>query len=169
MPAEDFHRILQTLANRHVEFIVVGGVSAILNGAPVNTFDLDVVHSTSPENVDRLLLALRELDAYYRFQPELRLRPDSSHLSSRGHQLLMTRFGPADFLGGASRGRTYADLLPHSVEMELGPALTVRVLDLETLIALKEEIGGEKDLAVLPILRRTLREIQSQSRGDSTI
>jgi hypothetical protein len=32
------------------------------------------------------------------------------------------------------------------------------VLDLETLIAVKEEVGGEKDRAVLPVLRRTLEE-----------
>ncbi|MGB6942426.1 MAG: hypothetical protein WBE37_08535 [Bryobacteraceae bacterium] len=34
----------------------------------------------------------------------------------------------------------------------------IRVLDLETIIALKEELGGEKDRAVLPTLRRTLEE-----------
>jgi len=34
----------------------------------------------------------------------------------------------------------------------------LRVLDLETLIAVKEEVGGEKDRAVLPILHRTLEE-----------
>ena len=44
------------------------------------------------------------------------------------------------------------------VEAALGEGATVRVLDLETLIAVKEEIGGEKDRAVLPILRRTLEE-----------
>ncbi len=32
------------------------------------------------------------------------------------------------------------------------------VLDLETLIAVKEEVGGEKDRAMLPVLRRTLEE-----------
>jgi len=32
------------------------------------------------------------------------------------------------------------------------------VFDLETLIAVKEELGNEKDRAVLPILRRTLEE-----------
>jgi hypothetical protein len=32
----------------------------------------------------------------------------------------------------------------------------VRVLNLETLVALTEELAGEKDLAMLPVLRRTL-------------
>jgi hypothetical protein len=42
--------------------------------------------------------------------------------------------------------------------MELGKELRVRVLDLETLITVKEEVGGEKDIAMLPVLRRTLEE-----------
>ena len=35
--------------------------------------------------------------------------------------------------------------------MEIGGGIRVRVLDLETLIAIKEELGGEKDRAVLPV------------------
>jgi len=38
--------------------------------------------------------------------------------------------------------------------------VTARVLDLETIIASKEASGGEKDLAVLPLLRRTLQELR---------
>jgi hypothetical protein len=49
--------------------------------------------------------------------------------------------------------------------MELGADVRIRVLDLETVIAIKEEVGGEKDLAVLPILKRTLREKQERGPG----
>jgi hypothetical protein len=150
--------ILQTLVDHQVEFLIVGGVAAVLQGAPINTFDLDIVHSADPENVSRLLAALEELDAIYRAQPDLRQRPNASHLSSTGRQLLITRFGPLDLLGSIGNGRTYADLFLHTVELKAGPSLSVRVLDLETQIAVKEEVGGEKDRAVLPILRRTLEE-----------
>ncbi len=34
----------------------------------------------------------------------------------------------------------------------------VQVLDLQTLIKVKEEVGHDKDKAMLPILRRTLKE-----------
>ena len=136
----------------------MGGVAAVLQGAPINTFDLDVVHSTDPANVSRVMAALEELDAIYRAQPDLRLRPNASHLSSAGHQLLITRLGPLDLLGSIGKGRAYPDLLIHTTEMKAGPSLSVRVLDLETQIAIKEEVGGEKDRAALPILRRTLEE-----------
>jgi hypothetical protein len=143
----DFTAALRVLAERGVDFVVVGGVGAALQSAPATTFDLGVVYSTEPANVARLLAALEELDAYYRLQPERRLRPDATHLTSPGHQLLMTRYGPLDVLGSIGKGRHYADLLPHAIEMEVAEGVRVRVLDLETLIATKEETGGEKDLA----------------------
>jgi hypothetical protein len=45
--------------------------------------------------------------------------------------------------------------------MEIGAGVRVRVLDLAAIVTLKEELGGEKDLAALPILRRTLKLQQS--------
>jgi hypothetical protein len=61
-------------------------------------------------------------------------------------------------LGTIRRNLGYGDLVPHSAEMDVGEGVLVIVLDLETLIAIKEELGGEKDRAVLAVLRRTLEE-----------
>jgi hypothetical protein len=158
MPDGDFYGALRALREADVDFLVVGGLAAVLNGAPVNTFDLDIVHSREPANVTRLLQVLESLDAAFRMQPERRLRPNASHLSSSGHLNLITRCGPLDVLGTIGRSLDYRDLLPHTIELEIGGGLRVRVLDLETLISLKETLAGEKDLAVLPILRRTLQE-----------
>ena len=154
----EFAAILVELRRYHVDFIVVGGIAAVIEGVAVNTFDLDVVHSRNPDNIARLLAALESLDATYRTRPELALKPQISHLASPGHQLLLTRFGPLDVLGMIGQSRCYDDLLPHTNELEVGEGLRVRVLDLETLIAVKEEVGNERDLAVLPIMRRTLEE-----------
>jgi hypothetical protein len=154
----DFAAALGVLVKHGVQFVVVGGIGAALQSLPIVTFDLDIVPSPEEGNVGRLMSALGELDAYYRLQPEKRLRPDRSHLFSPGHQLLATVFGPLDVLGSIGRGRRHADLLPHSIEIELRSGDRVRVLDLETLIAVKEEVGQPKDLAVLPMLRSALEE-----------
>src|SRR5205085_2420542 len=82
--------ILRALTANQVRFIVVGGVSAVLHGAPYTTFDLDIVHARDPENVERLLTTLKTLQAVYRFPPERRLEPNASHLSGPGHSLLAT-------------------------------------------------------------------------------
>jgi len=158
MPTVDFEFILRTLLAYNVDFIVVGGVGAVLHGAPIYTLDLDIVHSRTPANIERLLGALEKLDAYYRLQPERRLRPNASHLQSPGHQLLTTSAGYFDLLGTVGLSLTYEDLLGQSELIKIGEECHVRVINLETLIKLKEELGGEKDLLVLPILRRTLAE-----------
>ena len=47
-PKPDFLAILQTLVVHRVDFVVVGGICAVLHGAPIATFDLDLVHSRHP-------------------------------------------------------------------------------------------------------------------------
>jgi hypothetical protein len=54
----------------------------------------------------------------------------------------------------------YEDLMPHTLEMEIGGGMKVLVLNLAKIIALKEELAGAKDIAALPVLRRTLKQKQ---------
>ena len=61
------------------------------------------------------------------------------------------------------QGLGFAELLAGSNEMEIGAGVRVRVLNLETVISVKEYLGSEKDLAALPVLRRTLEESRKRS------
>ena len=155
-----FFATVRLLSEARVDFILVGGLSAVARGAPVTTFDLDIVHERSAENIARLLPVLEHLDAIFRMQPDRRLRPNVSHLSGRGHLNLTTTNGYLDLLCTIGKDLTYEDLLIHSDELEINGILPVRVLRLEKLIELKQEVNRDKDRAVLPILRRTLEEIR---------
>jgi hypothetical protein len=157
-PLPNFQIILQTLTTHQVQFIIVGGVCGRLHGAPLITEDIDIVHSRDPENLTRLLAALQSLDAIYRAQGRRILRPRLAFLEADGPNLLMTSAGPLDVLGTIGQEQDYQALLPHTVEINMADNLKVRILDLPTLITIKEEAGREKDKAVLPILRRTLEE-----------
>ncbi len=66
---------LRVLRAADVDFVLVGGLAAVLNGAPVNTFDTDVVHARDSKNIARLAAALTDPDAIFRAQPSRRLRP----------------------------------------------------------------------------------------------
>jgi predicted nucleotidyltransferase len=153
---------LRSLSESGVEFILVGGFAAILNGAPVITLDLDVVYSATEENIARLLKWVDDADAIFRMQPERRLRPNRSHLAAARHMNLLTRYGRLDLLGFIGDGLKYGDLIPVSEEMEIGEGIRIRVLNLETIIQVKEKLATEKDLAVLPILRSTLKMIRNK-------
>lgn len=152
MRTADFLGILEVLADRDVDFIVVGALSAVIQGAPVTTFDLDIVHSRTPDNLDRLLSALESLNAYYRGHGERRLVPSISHIASEGRQLLSTDLGPLDVLGTIEGGLDYQDLLPFSKILTLDER-TFTVLKISKYLAFKEDSHLEKDRARLPILR----------------
>jgi predicted nucleotidyltransferase len=162
MPESKLFATLRTLCESDIQFIVVGGIAAVLNGAPVQTYDVDLVYSREQANVDRLLSFLQEIDAIFRIEPERRLRPARSHLSAGGHLNLLTRYGPVDLFATIGPNLGYSDLLPHSNEMDIGEGIRVLVLNLETLISIKEQLASEKDVAVLPILRQTLREMKKK-------
>jgi hypothetical protein len=157
MASPNLESLLATLASSDVEFIVVGLLAAVAQGAPVTTHDLDIVHRRTPENVARLVdILVNRLDARYRGHPEV-LRPTVEILSGIGHSLLQTSAGPLDVLGAIEGGRDYEALLPDSRRIEIsGHAL--HVLDLATLIDLKRGSTRLKDQMVLPVLEETLRQ-----------
>lgn len=129
--APNFEKLLRILAEHEVEFIVVGGVSAVLQGAPVAMFDLDIVHRRTAENITRLLTALQTLEARYRLREDGVLVPSRSDLESEGHQLLMTNQGPLDVLGAIGTNRSYEDILELAIELEVGE-LRLRILSFKT-------------------------------------
>ena len=155
--APRFREVLAVLARHDVRFVVVGGVAAVIAGAPVATLDLDIVHDRAEDNVTKLLDALRDLDARYRDPGGRVLRPEAPALMGPGHHLLVTTDGPLDVLGEVIGGLTYDDLLVDSTALALD-GRSVTVLGLPAIIRLKEALGREKDRAMLEILRRTLEE-----------
>jgi predicted nucleotidyltransferase len=152
----DYGRILRLLVEHSVEFIVVGGVAAVLQGVPVTTLDVDLVHRRTKENVDRLLATLVELRAVSRLDAR-GLRPGVNHLLSAGHQLLQTDAGLLDLLGEISGGEHYDSLIDRAEELDLD-GCKIRVLSLEQLLATKIRAGREKDHAAITLIRRTIEE-----------
>lgn len=152
--ATDTPALLRLLARHQVVFIVVGMTAGVLQGAPMLTFDLDILYARTPENLLRLLEALKELDARFRGDPR-RIAPNLTHLESVGHKLFETKLGDFDVLGSIDDNLSYEDVLTDSIAIDLD-GVTVQTLKLARLIEIKERAGRPKDLAALPILRSTL-------------
>lgn len=157
MPAPpQFRALLEVLARHQVDFIVVGGVAGVLQGAPLLTRDLDIVYRLADDNAERLLAALEDLEAKFRADPR-QLEPNRSHLASRGHKLLTTRLGDLDCLGTIEDDTDYEDLLPHVDRMQIGET-EFQVLALGRLVEVKEKLTRPKDRLALLQLRATLAE-----------
>lgn len=155
LPTAKFLGLLRALLRHGVDFFVVGGVAAQLEGAPIVTFDLDVLFDRAPENLGRLLPALRELKARYRDPAGRHIEPDMEKLKTLRRHLLMTSLGALDVLGEIGSSLTFQALQARTVPYELGE-MRVLVLELAAVIESKEQANRDKDRAVLPVLRQTL-------------
>jgi len=47
----EYRKIIHTMVQARIKFIVIGGVSVIVHGSARTTFDLDVVYSRDPKKV----------------------------------------------------------------------------------------------------------------------
>jgi hypothetical protein len=164
MVTTDSAEILRRLGDAGVELIVVGMAAGILQGVPTTTRDLDIVHQRTPENVERLLRVLRDIDAVARHDPR-RIQPNAGHLLGPEHVLTEKRFGDLDCLGAVNGERTYEDLLAATVLLDF-EGHPLRVLELRELIAIKRRACRPKDLAVIPTSSRPLT--RSRSGGADT-
>jgi len=161
MAVFDLGRLLLVLGEEGVEFIIVGGVAAALQGAPVLTQDVDILYRIEDGNLERLERALNRLNAVARGDSR-NLPFGRSHLATTGHKLASTDAGPLDVLGSINDTLLYDDLIGSSDELEVMGQNT-KVLSLIRLIELKRQLARPKDLAMLPVLEATLRERESQT------
>ena len=156
----DTEALLRALAAHGVEHILIGGVAALVHGATRVTVDADVVPEPSQENLNRLLAALRSIDAAV-FVPAERLRMEASQpweaeALGRGPAGLLeaeawhftTSHGPLDVVMRGAGVGGHAEHAGRSVPMSLF-GLQVLVAGIDDLIAAKQSLGREKDLSVL--------------------
>lgn len=155
----DLVALIESLTSAKVEFIVVGGAAAVLHGAPTSTIDLDIVHQQTTDNVNRLMGVLTRLDTIYRDPAGRHIVPTEDDLMGQGQLNLITQLGPMDPLCKLHDGRGYDELVAHTVVLSDGE-VSIRVLDLETLIEVKDSTNRPRDKLVVPLLI-ALRERQS--------
>jgi hypothetical protein len=160
MASAELSTLLERLAASGVEFVLVGGLAAVAQGAPITTFDVDIVPRRTPENIERLLQLLAGLGARYRGRLESPLPPSRTALLGPGHSLFETDLGPLDVLGAIEGGRGYDELLPDTLLIDLG-GQPLRLLSLDALVRLKRASPDAKDKLRLPVLEATLRKQRS--------
>ncbi len=161
-PPQSLTTLLARLAASGAEFLLVGGLAAVAQGAPLATVDVDVVHRRTEANVDRLLAFLAAVGARYRGRPVGQVTlPTRDALLGPGHHLLATALGPLDLLGAIEGGRNFDDLLRESVEIQV-EGQRVCVVRLQTLAELKRGSSSAKDRLTLAVIEDTLRRLSGR-------
>jgi predicted nucleotidyltransferase len=157
----DFKALLRILSEAGVEYIVIGGVAAAVHGAARATFDLDVVYRRTPDNVDRLVLALMPYHPYLRGAPPgLPFRWDAATIRRGLNFTLTTDVGDLDVLGEVVGGGSYEALLT-STTVVRAFGVDCRLLNLDRLIEVKRAAGRPKDFEAIA----ELETVRSQRHG----
>lgn len=141
----DARRILHALTSRGVDFVVIGGIAAVLHGSARSTFDLDVCFGTDAANLDALGEVLMSLHARLRGAPDdVPFVPDGRTLKRIEVLTLATDAGDLDVLARPSGAPLYEALRRNADRFDLGGFL-VLVASIEDLIAMKRSAGRPKD------------------------
>lgn len=144
--------LLRALHDRHVDFIVIGGVAARAHGSPSVTVDLDICYERSRANLEALADVLSALHARLRgADADLPFRANWRALEMGDHFTFTTDAGDLDCLATLTGTGGYADLLRHAVELEIG-GLPIKFAELDDLIRMKRADGHPKDRVELEIL-----------------
>lgn len=145
-------RLLQFLASREVDFVVIGGVAVGVHGVVRATKDLDIVPGPSPQNDKRLASVLGELEARMTGVDEPGQLPnqptDPDGLAERGNFVLNTKYGRLDIMQFAAGAPTYEELDRDALRVPFRDAI-VKVCSLEHLRAMKRAAGRPEDLSDL--------------------
>lgn len=165
MKLESVSAIVEALNTAQVRYIVVGGLAVVAHGYLRFTNDIDMVIQLKPDNIQRAFAALKEIG----YQPTVPVTaqqfadPDMRDrwISEKGMRVLqfwsdehretsvdVFVLEPFDFDG------KYESAL----RKQLLDRFEVRVVDIPTLIAMKEEAGRPEDMVDIKYLRMRMED-----------
>jgi len=142
----DFKKLLGTLVEAEVPFVLVGGYSAMLHGSSLMTRDVDIVCPMTSAALGRLHCALDP------FAPVHRIGALKKPLTAEEAQRidwknldLSTRLGILDCLGEVKGLGDYEHCLSRSIPLDLG-SFSFRILSIEALIEAKRAMNRPRDI-----------------------
>jgi hypothetical protein len=145
------HVIARALADQNLDSVLIGNAAAAIQGSPVTTMDFDFMFRKTTGSLAKLKRLADDLDAvvmrpFYPVSQLYRVTRDAD-----GLQL--------DFMAKVDGIRSFEALRARATPVQFG-SHTLLVATLADIIRSKEATGRPQDLAILPVLRRTLRASQ---------
>jgi len=156
--------LLKRLNKYTVEYVLVGGVAAVVHGSQLVTGDLDICAPLDAPNLVKIVGALSDLQAKFRMTPDRRPLPTKpDELAGIKNLYLETLLGQLDILSEIAGVGDYAEVAMHAITLDLGGAIC-RVLDLDTLIKSKKALGRPRDLQAVIELEAIRQHLKSNLR-----
>jgi hypothetical protein len=136
---EDFEDFIKALNNQNVEYILVGGMAVILHGYVRTTGDMDIWVNKTKDNYQKLVFAFKE------FRMPVFDMSEENFLSDQ-YDVWMFGVSPVKIevmtsLKGLEFKEAFESSQTHTEEK-----ISIRFLDLQSLIKAKKASGRFKDL-----------------------
>jgi predicted nucleotidyltransferase len=147
----DAERILATLAEHSVDYVIVGGLAVQTHGHVRTTFDVDIYARPEPANLRRLADALNELDARTLNAGAQGMAIDAAMLPRATPWQFDTRHGAIDVLHDVPGAPPYDELRERALEIELD-GIKLAVAGRDDLISMKRASARPVDLEDLAAL-----------------
>lgn len=162
MPAAFDPQCLFNVLDKHrVDYVLIGGLAAVLHGSTAMTNDADILPDGDANNLERLGAALGELKARLRVDGDpdgVPFDPHPSLIASIAMLNMTTMCGDLDLTFTPSGLEGYSAVRERAVTFDVG-GIHIRVAALADIITSKEAANRPKDHATLPILHALQEEI----------
>lgn len=143
----DAERLFRLLAGRGVDFVVLGGIAAVLHGSPRSTWDLDLTVAADSTNLAALGDVLVELNSrLYGIDEDVPFVPDDDTLRRVEILTLDTDLGKVDVLTNPVGAPSYPVLRGNAVPVTID-GVRVLIASIPDLLSMKRAAGRPKDLA----------------------
>ena len=162
-PDLDSTELLRRLTARGVDFIVIGGIAAVMHGSARVTQDLDIRFATDEANLSALGHVLTGLNARLRgVDDDGPFVADARTLRNVEVLTLLTELGPLDVLARPAGAPSYERMRRRADRFELED-FSVLVAAIDDLVAMKLAAGRKKDLADIAELQ-TITRLRGRGR-----
>jgi hypothetical protein len=137
--------VLRGLNDHGVEYVLIGGLAAILQGSPLPTYDIDITLPANASNLNRFQTALDQLEAV--------ILGDAQALNEGKIASFSTRYGYVDAIATPTGLGSYTSLRRDARRVALEPGLNVLCSSLRDILRLRIATG---DLRQIPALEAVL-------------
>jgi hypothetical protein len=155
---------LRRFADHDVDYLIVGGVAGRVQGAATTTQDIDIMPEPSPENLERLAVALSNIETRKKEAGSTTYEPhdivDPMEFRTADISSYVTRHGVIDVLMELLGVGTYDEVRRRARAYETR-GIPILVADIDDVITSKETADRAKDHRALDALyeaRDRLRE-----------
>lgn len=141
----DLGKLLATLLESKIDFVLIGGFAGTLHGSTVVTQDLDVCLLLDPTHIKRLRTILAPFHPKHRMTPQkLSFLTELKSLENINNLYLETDLGILDIISSVTGVGGFEMIHQRAVKVPLY-GYTCKVISIDDLIAAKGAMGRDKD------------------------